>query len=725
MYFKRRRRSKVCYASEAIYLDIETSNNHASDPKKLRTWITSIQVRFNKEYYLFRRPTEFTDWLKDLIKRFHLDPFRKMLIFIHNASYDLSYLVPWLQQELPPTPRRGIYEGLRKIIMYEQFCFDFRCTYQLTGMSLAKWSKDMNVEHQKQVGLYDYNKIIYQDEILDQEELKYDEYDVLSLEECLQKQLVKYNDELISIPLTSTGYCRRLFKKGSQKDKYYRQSIFKPSRLDVEAYKMLVNSFAGGYTHQNRYLKSKLLSGLIGHKDFRSMYPSELRCYPLPFGAPEVYYDVSHLYYRKSPIRPTIDSILEMYPEYSSVVRIKIYAAELRSLDITMPFMQRSKLRYTSPDFRSLDDNGRVMKIVSGTCELYVDNHTMKILKEQYKMKIRILKVIRFKNSMLPKCLADTIDELFKAKSDLKVHHKQMVDKYGEFSNEAIDALFELNRVKKLLNACYGMFATKPIRPEYDLDYSLDPPLRQIKGAVTDEEIQEGLDSFYKSSSSFLPYQVGVFTTALARAELYEYIKAVGYQNCIYCDTDSIYYLKTPEIEERINKLNKEKERTAAFIVSHGKRVYYDVFEDEPDIKLFKGLHSKCYGYVTTKDTLVITIAGIPARTLIGMKDGEPVYLTREEELAEITPEEKLADPKVKIKSPEAVLDKLEDNKCFHINTGTTAYYIIEEPHTEVINGHEVEIAGGCVISKLDKKYIKDIDMINFEVDYSMEDEEY
>ena len=79
----------------------------------------------------------------------------------------------------------------------------------------------------------------------------------------------------------------------------------------------------------------------------------------------------------------------------------------------------------------------------------------------------------------------------------------------------------------------------------------------------------------------------------------------------------------------------------------------------------------------------------------------------------------------MKIKSPEAVLDKLEDNKCFHINTGTTAYYILEEPHTEVISGHEVEIAGGCVISKLDKKYIKDIDMINFEVDYSMEDEEY
>ena len=69
MYFKRRFRSRVCYASEAIYLDIETSNNHASDPRKLRTWITSIQVRFDNNYYLFRKPTELTAWLNSLIKK--------------------------------------------------------------------------------------------------------------------------------------------------------------------------------------------------------------------------------------------------------------------------------------------------------------------------------------------------------------------------------------------------------------------------------------------------------------------------------------------------------------------------------------------------------------------------------------------------------------------------------------------------------------------------------
>ena len=727
MFFRRRFRSRVCYASEAIYLDIETSNNHASDPRKLRTWITSIQVRFDNEYYLFRKPTELTTWLNSLIKKYDLDPDRRILVFIHNAAYDLSYLVPWFQRDLPKEPRRGIYEGLHKIIMYDQYCFEFRCTYQLTGMSLAKWSKDMNVEHQKQVGLYDYDKIIYQDDELDQDSLKYDEYDVLSLEECLKKQLLKYGDELATVPLTSTGYCRRQFRRGSQTDKYYRSEVFKPSRLDVKAMKYSVNAFAGGFTHGNRYLKSTIIEGNIEHGDFRSMYPSEIMCYPHPFGAPEEWFDASRLYYQKRPYKPTINDIINMYPEYSSITRLRIYAAELRSLDITMPFMQEAKLRNKTKNFSCISDNGRVMKITSGICEIYVDNLTLQILKEQYKMKLVILGVIRFKNMMIPQCLAKTIDELFKAKSDLKVHHREMEEKYGHFSEEALNAAWELSRVKKLLNACYGMFATSPLRPEYDLDYEKDPPLQRIKGVTTDKEIEEALDKFYKSPNSFLPYQIAWSITAAARFELYEYIKAVGYENCIYCDTDSIFFLNKPGVMERVKRLNALKQKKAKYVISHGKRVYYDVFEIEEPLSHFKFLHSKCYGMVTKSGEFQVTIAGIPPRTLIGRTEGEqgePIFLTREEELAGIHPKQKLQRHNIRIKDPVAALDNLKDTTCFTVNTGTRAYYIIEEPHEEMINGHLTEIAGGCVVSKLEEKYIKDIDIVNFELDY-IEEEEY
>lgn len=738
MFFRKRYRSKICYASEAIYLDTETSNNHVSDPRKLRTWITSIQVRFDKQYYLFRKPTELTDWLNSLIKKYDLNPEKKIMIFIHNAAYDLSYLVPWLQQELPAEPRRGIYEGSSKIIMYEQFCFEFRCSYMLTGASLAKWSEDLNVEHKKQVGLYDYDKIIYQDDELTEDEQAYDMYDVLSLEECLKKQLLKYDDDLPTVPMTSTGYCRRIFRKGARTDPYYKKQIFLESRLDVEAYKFCVNAFAGGFTHTNRYLKSLLLIFLMGHKDFRSMYPSILRCYLLPFGNPEVWFDASSKHYQDRPFKPTTDDIINMYPEYFSVVKVRIYAAELRSLDITMPFMQYSKMKHTdNVNFIYLNDNGRVMKIIKkdpdykgAAAEMYLDCLTLKILKEQYKMQLKILKVIRFKNMPLPDCLADTIDELFRKKSELKLHYLEMKEKFGEFSEQAIEAEYEMNRVKKLLNATYGMFATNPCRPEYDLDYEAyfegdsPEPLKLIKSVKEDEDIEASLDKFYSARSSFLPYQVGLAVTATARYELYEYIKAVGYENCIYCDTDSIFYKKTDEVEKRIEKLNKEKHKTAKYVTVNNERIYYDVFESEKDITHFKSLHSKCYGYINTKGELKLTIAGIPARTIIGMKDGSPVYLTREEELAGITKEQKLADPDIEIQDKEKVLDLLSHHSRFTVNTGTSAYYIVEKPHVENINGHMTELAGGCVISKLTEKYIKDIDIGNFEIDVDFQERE-
>lgn len=744
MYWVARRRSKKCICNEAIYLDIETSNNHADDVSSLKTWVVSIQVRFNGEYYLFRKPTELMAFFNLLIKEFNLNPLRRMLVIIHNASYDLSYLVPWMQKYLPKEPRSGIYEGLHKIIMYSQYCFDFYCSYMLTGMSLAKWSKELNVEHQKQIGLYDYDKIIYQDDDLDEDSQLYDLYDVLSLEECYKKQLAKYGDDTSTVPMTKTGYCRREFRNRARTDPYYRRKYFRNNMLDVHTYKFALWSFAGGYVHNNKNYKSRIQYGLIGHNDFRSMYPSIMRCYPMPLGVPEVYYDIKHKIYQKEPHHP--DDIIKMYPEYFSLVHVRLYGktkrtkgCELRDPGNPMPFMQESKMFNRSKEtdsigkFNCLSDNGRVMRILSGAAEMVIDNLTLQIYREQYHLDMVVLEVIRFKTEMLPECLSATIDKLFKAKSDKKIFHHEMVEKYGQLSPEAFDAAFELSSVKALLNSTYGMAATKCARTEYDLDYekyynddTMDSPLYQTEGCNTDEEIETRLKDFYDSPNSFLSYMIGIGTTATARFELYEYMsRAIGYKNIIYCDTDSAFYFKTPEITKRINDLNKEKQKNAAYIKDvNGKKIYYDVFEAETDIKAFKGLHSKCYGYVTQHDELVLTIAGIPARTLIGMKDGRPVYLTREEELAGITVKQKLKHPdKNLIRDPVKVLEKLSDSFIFHVNTGTTSVYKIEEPHEEMIDGHLTEIAGGCVIQKLNEKKIKDIDILDFEPEYHENEE--
>ena len=149
-----------------------------------------------------------------------------------------------------------------------------------------------------------------------------------------------------------------------------------------------------------------------------------------------------------------------------------------------------------------------------------------------------------------------------------------------------------------------------------------------------------------------------------------------------------------------MNRIKREKARCV--ILDNGKKEYYDEFTSEPDCIAFKGLHAKCYGVVTDKG-LELTIAGIPARTLIGLdENNKPIYYTREQELSGTE------------QDPIKALDKLTDGFEFKINAGVTAIYIgamgkdsYKECTIQNINGHEVHTAGGCVIRKLKSKKIK------------------
>lgn len=736
--FIHKKRSKITYCDQPMYLDIETS--HTED--NMKCWIVSIQVLFDEHYHLFRTPEELMEYFLEKIDQMKLSPERKILVYIHNASYDLSYLLPYIQRYLPyKDDRKGLYQNEHKIISYSQGCFEFRCTYLLSGVSLEKWSNDMNVEHKKQVGLYDYSKKIFQDTELDQNELTYDMYDVYAMQESFEKQLEIHNDTITSVPLTSTGYARRLLREECEKDPSYRFDYFLDNRIDVDAYIYSINSYAGGYTHTNRHLKSKViykcrkegkkLFGGIGHRDFRSMYPSVIMCYPLPWGKPDLYYDIrEHDAYRKiHGHNINIDDILDLYPEYSTISCIKFYGMRLKNKEISMPFMQKSKIFEREEGTRLICDNGRLLSMDKGSFVTYIDNHTLKIIRSQYNVKYKVIKVIRFRNKTLPEPIARVIDKLFAAKSNYKIIHNEYRDKYGEFDKRTIEAGFELMKSKKLLNSIYGCFAQNPLRDEIDLDFDFRneagelEPLQVITKSSTREQKEKLLNDYYDRRSSFLHYPIGVFTTAIARSLLHEFITLIGYENTLYCDTDSIFYIKSDEIERKIEERNLEKQKKARFITNiKGDKIYYDVFEKEPDLIAFKGLHSKCYGFVTERNELKLTVAGVPERTLIGLSDtGEPIYLSREEELMGISKEQKLQNaskhikPRIKttkkaIRRNIRFLDRLKEKAVFKVNSGMTAKYIVEEIHTEEIEGHTISTAGGCIINKLDQKLVHDWD---------------
>lgn len=710
----------IYYLNEYMSLDTETSHNH--DEKNPICWINTIQVRFNGKEMIFRKPSEFCQYLNKLIKTYDLGPQRRLMIIVHNLSYDFSYLIGFLQTQVAQADDYSMLNNRRFIKAYRQGGLDFRDTYSLTGKSLEKWGRDMNVEHQKSVGLYDYDKTIFQDTILESDELTYDLNDVRCLEEAFEKQLRLEGDTTCTIPYTSTGYNRRIFRKNAINNKPYMRS-FRNNKLDDHHFVICVRATAGGFTHQNRYLKSEIVVGKIGHGDFRSHYPTEMMKRPHPFGKLiEVYNPIKYPRHRAE--KWTIKEVIDMYPAYYPIVCIHLTKAILKDKNITMPFLQESKL-YSNKDAKNycISDNGRVLSF-SGDANIYLDVLTLKIIYEQYNLKGVIVEIFAFETMQMPDCLAEVINMFYQGKSDEKIKLKEVEKEYGELSDEWFEQSAVLQHMKAGLNGTYGMFCQNPCHEDYELDFTKEDVSHIFDPCITQKSTQEQLDKYYSNKNSFLPYQVAGSITSHARYELYEYIKAIGYNKVLYCDTDSIFYLKDEETEKAIEELNRihleESEAMGAFIIDKsGKKIHYDVFEAEEDCIAFKGLHSKCYG-VITEDThgihLKATIAGIPARTLIGKHEGKNIYLSREEELGGITKEMKLENPDISF-DPFKALGNIKDNFKFLTNTGTCSHYITQHPHEVEVDGHIVETAGGCIIKQLESKYITDFDFHDFEIE--------
>ena len=757
--FKIVKGTKLCM--EPVFLDIETANNHAIDSHDLITWITSIQVLWGDDYYFFRTPEELCEWYNKVIYDYRLflsdELCPKLVTYCHNLNYEMSYLLPYFKKYLPHPDETGmsILQGLNDYLTYDQGCLEWRCSFKLSNRSLYNWGVALNipVEKQKKLGTYDYDAIYYQDDELDEKSLAYDKYDVVSLQACWRKQCQIHGDDLSSVPLTSTGYVRRTLRESCLSNKDFRDNYFKACRLNTELYEAFNKSYAGGYTHNNRFFKSTVMQvgksynycgrqikvNKICHRDFKSFYPSILRTKKFPLNK-------WTLFYNNSMGKITIKDILKWSPEYTTMTLVRIYECKLRDPENSMPILQKSKVMFDNKSVQCMvEDNGRIVRMesVEGSdgFQIYLDNVMLKMFLKQYTGSIEILKSWRSKNSFLPDEIVTVIDEYFKGKSDKKNIEKRFKELYGETDNRTMDAHTELMIVKSLLNAIYGVFCMANIRDEYYIDddnefHVMNPfdkadSMDTIKDKIHAYNEQQ-LDEYYAKRSSFLSYPIGCLVTSYAKELLLQYIEeCIGYDHIIYCDTDSAFYISTDEIETKIEALNEEHHKVAPYVVlDNGKKEYYDVFEKEPyDLIAFKGLHSKCYGYVTEENELVVVIAGVPARTLITVIDGKPIYYTREQELAGVPIDfykmDEYKDKKILI-DPIKALDRLNETTVFRVNTGMQGSIVgvhgkgsERQPDIFEIDGHTISTAGGLVLRPLEAKCVTEGFMLEYKRDSS------
>ena len=98
-------------------------------------------------------------------------------------------------------------------------------------MSLEKWCESLHTDTKKAVGTIDYDIVRFQDDALTYDDWFYQVNDVESMKECIEIEMRENNDNIVTIPLTSTGYVRRDCRNAVKNDIEYRH-FFEKTRLD-------------------------------------------------------------------------------------------------------------------------------------------------------------------------------------------------------------------------------------------------------------------------------------------------------------------------------------------------------------------------------------------------------------------------------------------------------------------------------------------------------------
>lgn len=574
-YSKRKKADKTLFRNCMCAFDIETTYLDDVEQSIMYIWQFAVMdLRNENIWYCFGRTWEqFTK----LLDSFYHEGIT-VLVWVHNLSYEFQFMRHWL-----PFQKDKIFAlKSRKVVRADIDGVQFRCSYIQTNKSLDAFTRDMGVVHQKLSGVeFDYSKKRYPWTEMTTEELQYCCNDVVGLLESMQVRMRMENDTLYSLPLTSTGYVRRLAKEAMRK---FNHNQLQAMMCDVDVYKLLRLEFRGGDTHANRYHVNKILENVASY-DRASSYPDVMLNYRFPMSAftPRMITDIDELE-KKCQIR-----------DCCFIAVFAITNLQQRDIYYGAPYLSLDKAVEISGQ---VVDNGRVL---SADKAVYVFNDIdWKIVKSEYVGEVEISQVYIAKYGYLPQAFRDLVIDLFHKKTSLKNVNGQ-----------------ELNymRSKELINSLYGMCAQNPVKP--DVIYMDEPDQAFTLEDIVD--IGEKLEKYNKKA--FLLYAWGCWVTAWARLKLKEMINIVG-DNFVYCDTDSVKFLVRDDYNRIVARIKEYNQGLKELSISNkgyaddkkGITHYLGVYEYEETYKQFKTLGAKKYAYTRQDGTFKITIAGVPKK---------------------------------------------------------------------------------------------------------------
>ena len=573
------KRKKVKYLDLSISFDTETTSTYTTnEPREKFAYMYVWQFGIDGYYCYGRTWSEFLQLCKHLQKTLGLNERRRLIIFIHNLSFEFQFFRKYFKWvSVFATSSRNPIKALTS------YGIEFRDSLILSGYKLENVAKNLTAHDiPKMVGDLDYSLIRTKDTSFTQKELGYMLNDVRVLVAYIDEQRELYGD-ITKIPLTNTGRVRRYVRKECFKDKNYNAKIRSLRIKNANEYNTLKQAFAGGFTHANPNHVGKVYKNVASF-DFTSSYPTVMIAekYPCSSAVPQKWRG------------------WERFNEINEKA-LQIFTVEFWNIETSVYFDNYISKNKCLDIKGEIENNGRIFS--ADYLKITITSVDWSIIKQVYHWdKIKITNQLAYYKDYLPKPIIQSILHFYKSKTTLK----EVKGKEAEYLH-----------AKGMLNSVYGMSVTDIVHEEQI--YNSD------KWTTEDPNVEDQIKHYNNSYNRFLYYPWGIFVTSYGRANLWNGILHFK-DDYLYSDTDSIkainYKKHLPYIKQYnhdiVKKLEKcldhygidKKELSPKDI--KGNEHMLGVWDFEEVYKRFKTLGAKRYIIENQDGELKITIAGLP-----------------------------------------------------------------------------------------------------------------
>lgn len=544
------------YIWQFAYKEYQVMGREWKDFEKL---IDMLHLRFNTEY-----------------KKIHF------VIYVHNLSYEFQFI----KDRFNFVDVFAIKERI-PIKAITDNGIEFRCSYLLSGYSLAKLADNLQTHKiKKLVGDLDYKLIRNSKTELTDLEISYCINDILIVQYFIDECIERFGS-IANIPNTQTGIVRRYVKKYCISDKNYYYQI-KDLTLDKESFKSLRRAFQGGFTHGNIIYIGNVIKNVFS-VDFTSSYPYCLVSEKYPMSKP--------ILFTRGLTKATFKQLCN---DNLCVFDVVFYNIESNYNINTIP----SHKCYEK--INAQIENGKIIK--ADKLRITVTNIDFEDISFFYSFAhFEIYNLFVYKKDYLPKRFIECVFKFYNDKTELK----GIAGKETEYLHS-----------KEMLNSLYGMCVTDIVRDNINCVNG--------KWLKSESDMDEKLKDYNSDRTRFLFYAWGVFCTSYARHNLFTGIKElIDKENIfkcdfIYSDTDSIKGLNYEKHKNFFDSYNLECEIKLKRMCDYhnfdysilypktkdGKSKLMGVYDFEGEYQRFKTLGAK--RYLAEKDNICyMTVSGL------------------------------------------------------------------------------------------------------------------